>query len=79
MTEQILSPREAWAHFWKNVKPEIWGDLDKKQRMELTVANHHYSGKRPGFNLGVDRIARLLGEYAPGIYRFEKVEVFHLV
>ena len=82
--ETPLTPSEAWKHFWENVKPTIWTDLDNKQKNRLITAERDSRGLRKdnrsgkALNLGPDRIEKLLTEFADGHYRIEKHIVFYV-
>ncbi len=83
--KKILTPAEAWADFWTNVRPTFWkwSVMSDQMRNDLTVANRTAEGKvsrigkdgvRRVVNLGPRRMERIFAYYAPG--RFELVEGF---
>ena len=71
MEKQRLTPLEAWDQFYKNYKCE--GPIPN----ELVVAQATRNGNQKNKNgkakrLGVDRIVRLIKQYAPGEYQFHE-------
>ena len=81
--ERKFEAPQAWEHFWNEVKPGIWAGLDNKQKNRIINANRDHQGLRKSsrsgrvINLGPERIARILAEFAPGLYRVEKSVVFY--
>lgn len=81
--ERKFEPSQAWEHFWNEVKPGIWPDLDKRKRNRIINANRDHLGLRKNsrngrtINLGPERIEKILNEFAPGLYRVEKNVVFY--
>jgi len=72
-----MTPAEAWQDFWENHRPTIWKDLSVKTKRDLYTANYAASG-RDKYGLGMDRMARIFNDLAPGRYVVETKTVIYL-
>jgi len=71
-----MDHRAAWRDFVDNVLPEIRKDLNRKQLQAIDTAERDFHGRRlkksgEPYALGVDRVAKLLNDLAPGRYEME--------
>lgn len=76
--EEKLTPAEAWANFFEWIQAaERWAKLSYAQRNRLIIADRDSRGERKRvsgtvYSLGVERMEKILNEFAPGRYRFER-------
>ena len=73
---KILNKDQAWQDFAQNVKPEIWSDLSVSERNGIQQAEKDFRNERTDIrgkpvNLGMDRVKRILEQYAPERYDIE--------
>ena len=73
---EILNKDQAWQDFTKNVKPGIWKSLTYAERNAIQQAEKDFLNRRIDIrgkpvNLGMDRVKRILEQYAPGRYEIE--------
>lgn len=77
----FLDERQAWRDFYDVFLPTIRGGLSRAERRVIAVAEQDYHGKRRSrhgrvIGLSADRVAGLLGRFAPGRYGVERVVRF---
>lgn len=76
--EEKLTPAEAWADFFEWIQDEErWSKLTHKERSRLIIADRDSRGVRKRvsgtvYSLGVERMEKILNDFAPGRYRFER-------
>lgn len=78
-----MDERAAWRDFYDNYLPSIRKGLGRKDAQAVDTAERDFHGLRMGpngrcYNLGPDRVGRLLNRLAPGRYEMEKRVVFRV-
>ena len=73
---EILNKDQAWRDFAQNVKPGIWESLTYAERDAIQQAEKDFRNERTDIrgkpvNLGMDRVKRILEQYAPERYEIQ--------
>jgi len=76
MEDKILTPADAWNHFFDRFKDsDRWNELDEWERHALRATHRSVLAG----TCGSRRIQKALERYAPGRYRFVDLSGFKLV